>query len=75
MSNDEEIQEFLVEYVSYQTREHALKLYQALYQKYLDCFNVAAGFALVSEEEEKVISVFISERFIGRLTEPNSRSS
>lgn len=53
IANDEEIQDFFVEYLSYQTREHALKQFQALYHKYIDCFNVASGFQIKAEEESK----------------------
>ncbi|MDR3547931.1 MAG: hypothetical protein P4M11_06665 [Candidatus Pacebacteria bacterium] len=50
----------------YQTREHALKLYEALYQKssaskYMDCFNVAAGVVPKSSaEEDQKEDIFVS---------------
>ncbi len=58
IANDEDIQEFFLEYMQYQTREHAMKHYEALYHKYMDCFNVAAG-AIVNLEEEKKIAMVL----------------
>lgn len=49
ITSDVEIQEFLVEYMSYQTREHALRIYTELFNKYMSCFKIAAD----SEEEGK----------------------
>lgn len=36
--NDEEIQNFLVETIQYQTRTHALTIYKKYYDKYIECF-------------------------------------
>ncbi len=57
VSNDEEIQDFLVENMQYQTRTHALNIYKQYYDKYIACFpNYAAlkeaGDSPVSNPEE-----------------------
>lgn len=50
--------------MGYQTREHALKLYEGYFHKYMDCFNVAAGFIVKPEEESKIASVYLLTLFM-----------
>jgi hypothetical protein len=57
IDGDEEIQAFLIEYMCYQTREHALKQYKAYYEKYIDCYNVVVSQAHSAIEEAKEIVV------------------
>ena len=45
--------------MSYQTREHAFKLYQAALNKYIDCFNVASNFEFGHAENDKEIFVLL----------------
>ena len=73
IDGDEEIQAFLIDYMCYQTREHALKQYKAYYDKYLDCFNVVASKSLSAAEEAK--EQVVGSPVQGRHLERPSRSS
>ena len=73
IASDEDIQAFLVEYMGYQTRDHALKRYEAYYQKYLDCFSSAAGLTMLPKEEDKAVSVCIN--IISLFSTCNSQNS
>lgn len=51
--NDDEIQEFLANNLKYQTKNHALKLYQKYYESYMKSFKVAASCSCAALKEEK----------------------
>ena len=61
VTNDEEIQDFLVEYMGYQTRTHAMKVYQQIFEKFMSCATNASEVYSPKEEVKSPASnlVFI----------------
>ena len=55
ISNDEEIQDFLVENIQYQTRTHALNIYKDYYEKYIKCFPNYESIKDKMEKQEEAL--------------------
>lgn len=54
VTNDEEIQDFLVEYMGYQTRTHAMRVYQKYYEKFMSCINQKCEVNTSPSEKEEI---------------------